>query len=79
MTVVPRMIMNRLLIEGILTISTAPLFAQTQPDPAKLRADAQKVVSISVPIRLRAKSKVSFWRASPDFSVAAMNALRYPQ
>jgi hypothetical protein len=76
--------MNRLLIEGILTISTAPLFAlacttQTQPDPAKLRADAQKVVSISVPIRLRAKSKVSFWRASPDFSVAAMNALRYPQ
>ena len=27
-------------------LSTAPLFAQAQPDPAKLKADAQKVVSI---------------------------------
>jgi hypothetical protein len=35
--------MNRLLVVGILIISTAPLFA---PDPAKLRADAQNVVSI---------------------------------
>jgi hypothetical protein len=38
--------MNRLLIVGILIISTAPLFAQAQPDPAKLKADAQNVVSI---------------------------------
>ena len=38
--------MNRLLIVGILMLSTAPLFAQGQPDPAKLKADAQKVVSI---------------------------------
>jgi hypothetical protein len=38
--------MNRLLIVGILIISTAPLFAQGQPDAAKLRADAQKVVGI---------------------------------
>jgi hypothetical protein len=39
--------MNRLLIVGILIISTAPLFAQAQrDDPAKLKADAQKVVSI---------------------------------
>ena len=38
--------MNRLLIVGILIISTAPLFAPAQPDPAKLKADAQKVVSI---------------------------------
>jgi predicted transcriptional regulator len=38
--------MNRLLIVGILIISTAPLFAQAQPDPAKLKAEAQKVVSI---------------------------------
>jgi hypothetical protein len=38
--------MNRLLIAGILIISTAPLFAQAQPDFAKLKADAQKVVSI---------------------------------
>jgi hypothetical protein len=44
--------MNRLLIVGILIIvgvliiSAAPLFAQAQPDPAKLKADAQKVVSI---------------------------------
>ena len=38
--------MNRLLIVGILVISTAPLFGQAQPDPAKLKADAQKVVSI---------------------------------
>ena len=37
--------MNRLLIVGILIISTAPL-SQAQPDPAKLKADAQKVVSI---------------------------------
>jgi hypothetical protein len=39
--------MNRLLIVGILIISTALLFAQAQrDDPAKLKADAQKVVSI---------------------------------
>jgi hypothetical protein len=38
--------MNRPLMVGILIISTAPLFAQAQPDPAKLKADAQKVVSI---------------------------------
>jgi hypothetical protein len=38
--------MNRLLVAGILIISTAPLFAQAQPDPAKLKADAQNVVSI---------------------------------
>jgi predicted transcriptional regulator len=39
--------MNRLLIVGILIISTMPLAAQgQQPDPAQLKADAQKVVSI---------------------------------
>jgi hypothetical protein len=38
-------LMNQLIIV-ILIISTAPLFAQAQPDPAKLKADAQKVVSI---------------------------------
>src|SRR5262249_11127875 len=39
--------MNALLIVGILIFSTGPLFAQAQqPDPAKLKADAQKVVSI---------------------------------
>ena len=38
--------MNRLLVVGILAISTAPLFAQSQADSAKLKADAQKVVSI---------------------------------
>jgi peptidoglycan hydrolase CwlO-like protein len=38
--------MNRLLIVAILVISTMPLFAQAQPDPAKLKADAQKVVSL---------------------------------
>ena len=39
--------MNRLLIAAILLISTAPLFAQAQqPDMAKLKDDAQKVVSI---------------------------------
>jgi hypothetical protein len=37
--------MYRLLI-AILVISTVPLFGQAQPDPAKLKADAQKVVSI---------------------------------
>jgi hypothetical protein len=40
------MSMNRLLIILILIISTAPLYAQgQQSDPAKLKADAQKVVS----------------------------------
>jgi hypothetical protein len=39
--------MNRLLLVGTLLISTAPLFAQgQQPDMAKLKADAQKVVSL---------------------------------
>ena len=39
--------MNRLLIIAILLISTAPLFVQAQqPDMAKLKDDAQKVVSI---------------------------------
>jgi hypothetical protein len=39
--------MYRLFIVGILIISTMPLCAQAQqPDAAKLKADAQKVVSI---------------------------------
>jgi hypothetical protein len=38
---------NRLLIVGILVISTMPLFAlAARPDLAKLRAEAQNVVSI---------------------------------
>jgi hypothetical protein len=40
--------MNPLRIVAILAISTMPLFAQGQPDSAKLKADAQKVAS---PIR----------------------------
>src|SRR5215471_20526288 len=39
--------MNQLLIVGILIFSTVPLYAQNQqPDVTKLKADAQKVVSI---------------------------------
>jgi hypothetical protein len=38
--------MNRRLIVAILIISTAPLYAQAQSDPANLKADAQRVVSI---------------------------------
>jgi hypothetical protein len=39
--------MNPLLIIAILISSTAPLYAQRQqPNVAKLKADAQKVVSI---------------------------------
>jgi hypothetical protein len=38
--------MNPLLMVGILIISTAPLFAQAQPDPAKLKADARNLVGI---------------------------------
>jgi hypothetical protein len=39
--------MSRLLLIGILLISTAPLYAQgQQPNAAKLKADAQKVVSV---------------------------------
>ena len=39
--------MNRLLIAGIVIISTVPLYAQRQQqNVAKLKADAQKVVSI---------------------------------
>ena len=39
--------MKRLLIVGILIISTARVYAQgAQPDLAKLKAEAQKVVSI---------------------------------
>jgi hypothetical protein len=40
--------MNPLRIVAILAISSMPLFAQGQPDSAKLKADAQKVAS---PIR----------------------------
>jgi predicted transcriptional regulator len=41
------MFMNQLLIVAVLTFSTPPLYAQgTQQDTAKLKADAQKVVSI---------------------------------
>jgi hypothetical protein len=39
-------LMNWALSIGILLVSTVPLFAQDQPDPAKLKAGAQKVVSI---------------------------------
>ena len=39
--------MNRLLIAGIVIVSTAPLYAQRQQhNVAKLKADAQKVVSV---------------------------------
>jgi len=38
--------MNWALSIGILLVSTVPLFAQDQPDRAKLKAVAQKVVSI---------------------------------
>jgi multidrug efflux pump subunit AcrB len=39
--------MNRLLILAILALSTVPVYAQSQqPNAAKLKADAQKVVSI---------------------------------
>jgi hypothetical protein len=38
--------LNGLLIVAILAISTSPLYAQAQPDVAKLKADAQKAVSI---------------------------------
>jgi hypothetical protein len=39
--------MNRLLIVAILVICTVPLYARAQqPDAAKLKADAQKVVSV---------------------------------
>ena len=41
-----RTTMNRLMIVGVLIISTAPLYAQAKPDPAKLKADAQKVISL---------------------------------
>jgi hypothetical protein len=38
--------MNRLLIVGLLLLSTVPLYAQAQqPNMAKLKADAQKIVS----------------------------------
>src|ERR1700720_3701171 len=39
-------VMNRLLIVGVLLLSTVPLWAQAQrPNMAKLKADAQKAVS----------------------------------
>ena len=41
-----RTAMKWLLIVGFLIASTAPLFAQAQSDPTKLKADAQKVVTI---------------------------------
>jgi len=38
--------MNWLLFLGLFLVSSTPLFAQAQPDPAKVKADAQKVVSV---------------------------------
>ncbi len=62
--------MNRLLIAGILLVSTAPLFAHAQPDPAKLRADAQKVISsISVD-----KAKIAAYCEVTDLGGQAVEA-----
>ena len=38
--------MNWLLFLGLFLVSSTPLFALAQPDPAKVKADAQKVVSV---------------------------------
>ena len=38
--------MNRLLIIGILLVSMVPFYAQGQPNTAKLKEDAQKLVSV---------------------------------
>jgi hypothetical protein len=49
--------MNQLLNVTVLTFSTPPLYAQgAEPDTAKLKADAQKVVSIIS--RDKAKSQI---------------------
>jgi hypothetical protein len=50
-------LLNRALIVAILVISTAPLYAQgAQSDTAKLKADAQKVVSIISSVRAKTKT-----------------------
>jgi hypothetical protein len=38
--------MNMMLMVAILAISTTPLYAQDQPDTAKLKADAENLVNI---------------------------------
>src|SRR6516164_11211655 len=49
--------MSRPLIVALLLISTAPVYAQDQqPDAAKLKMDAQKVVSIISHDRLKAET-----------------------
>ncbi len=64
------MIIKRLLIVGILIILTAPLFAQPKRDPAKLKADAQKVIrSISVD-----KAKIAAYCEVTDLGGQAVEA-----
>jgi hypothetical protein len=62
--------MNRLLIAGILIISTVPLFAQAKPDAAKLKAPAQKIISsISVD-----KAKIEAYCEVADLGGQAVEA-----
>ena len=64
--------MNRPVIAGILMISTAPLFAQgAQPDAAKLKADAQKVVSIISGYKAKAQAYCQIANVGEQMNQAA--------
>jgi hypothetical protein len=64
--------MNRFLVVGLMNVWTAPLFAQAQPDIAKLKADS---LAVRLPARLaptcppvREKSLENLPRKSEDRS-----------
>ena len=63
--------MNRLLI-GLLLVLTAPLYAQAeQPDMAKLKADAQKVVSVIRGDKAKSQTYCQINRLGGEIDLAA--------
>jgi hypothetical protein len=66
--------MYRLLVVGILIVWTMPLYAQAQqPDPAKLKADAQKVVSIIKGDKAKTQAYCQIYRLAEQIGEAEVD------
>jgi hypothetical protein len=62
--------MNIMLIVAILAISTAPAYAQDQPNVAKLKADAENVVEIVASNKHKVKTYCEFAELSDQIGEA---------